>query len=120
VELVSTSLRAIALVAGPLAAAAAFLLLLCKPNQPDAMAMEALNDHLRIPYESHPLEVESGGVHQVKPWFEGRVDFAPAVGLGGDDDFPLQPNLRRRGYRSAAPGRASVRRRRASRRSRRR
>ena len=49
-----------------------------------------MNDHLRILYSQHPLEVESGGVHQVKPWFEGRVDFAPAVSFGGDDDFPLQ------------------------------
>ncbi len=39
---------------------------------------------------AHPLEVESGGVHQVKPWFEGRVDFAPVVGFGGDDDFPRE------------------------------
>jgi anti-sigma factor RsiW len=85
------TLRALALVAAaPLAVAAAILLLLWKPNPPDAMAVEAVNDHLRILYEAHPLEVESGGVHQVKPWFEGRVDFAPAVGFGGDDDFPLQ------------------------------
>jgi anti-sigma factor RsiW len=41
-------------------------------------------------YAQHPLEVESGGIHQVKPWFEGRVDFAPVVPFAGDDDFPLQ------------------------------
>jgi anti-sigma factor RsiW len=29
-------------------------------------------------------------VHQVKPWFAGRVDFAPELGFGGDEDFPLQ------------------------------
>jgi anti-sigma factor RsiW len=70
------------------AAAAAFLLWM--PTQHDVMVTEAVNDHLRILYGAHPLEVESGGVHQVKPWFEGRVDFAPSVGFGGDDDFPLQ------------------------------
>jgi anti-sigma factor RsiW len=81
--------RVLALIAAAtLAAAAAFLVL--KPTQPDAMVTEAVNDHLRILYGAHALEVESGGVHQVKPWFEGRVDFAPAVGFGGDDDFPLQ------------------------------
>jgi anti-sigma factor RsiW len=69
--------------------AAAFLLWV-KPAQPDAMVTEAVNDHLRILYGAHPIEVESGGVRQVKPWFEGRVDFAPTVGFGGDDDFPLQ------------------------------
>jgi len=74
--------------AAPFAAAAAFLL--WRPTQPDAMSLEAVNDHLRILYGAHPLEVESGGVHQVKPWFEGRVDFAPSVAFGGDDDFPLQ------------------------------
>ena len=54
------------------------------------MVAEAVNDHLRILYGSHPIEVESGGVHQVKPWFAGRVDFAPTTAFGGDDDFPLQ------------------------------
>jgi anti-sigma factor RsiW len=51
---------------------------------------EALNDHLRILYSEHPVEVESGGIHRVKPWFTGRLDFAPVVAFAGDDDFPLQ------------------------------
>jgi len=51
---------------------------------------EAVNDHLRLLYAERPIEIESGGVHQVKPWFAGRVDFAPALGFGGDDEFPLQ------------------------------
>jgi anti-sigma factor RsiW len=79
---------AFAAAAGLSAAAAAFLVV--RPSQPDAMVAEAVNDHLRILYGSHPIEIESGGVHQVKPWFEGRVDFAPVVAFGGDDDFPLQ------------------------------
>jgi len=54
------------------------------------MLAEAVNDHLRVLYSDHPVEVESGGIHQVKPWFAGRLDFAPAVAFGGDDDFPLQ------------------------------
>ncbi len=54
------------------------------------MAQEAINDHLRILYSEHPVEVESGGIHTVKPWFTGRVDFAPVVPFAGDDDFPLQ------------------------------
>jgi len=51
---------------------------------------EAVSDHLRLLYAEHPIEIESGGVHQVKPWFAGRVDFAPVLGFGGDDEFPLQ------------------------------
>jgi anti-sigma factor RsiW len=55
----------------------------------DAIVAEAVNDHLRVLYSEHPVEVESGGIHRVKPWFEGRVDFAPVVDFAGDDDYPL-------------------------------
>jgi len=58
------------------------------PESP--LVAEAINDHLRVLYASHPLEIESGGIHQVKPWFEGRLDFAPIVTFDGDADFPLQ------------------------------
>jgi anti-sigma factor RsiW len=55
-----------------------------------AMVAEAVNDHLRVLSSQRPLEIESGGVHQVKPWFEGRLDFAPVVTFEGDTDFPLK------------------------------
>ena len=55
-----------------------------------ALVDEAVNDHLRVLYSDHPIEVESGGIHRVKPWFQGRLDFAPIVEFGGDDDFPLE------------------------------
>jgi anti-sigma factor RsiW len=54
------------------------------------MVTEAVGDHLRILSSQHPLDIESGGMHQVKPWFEGRLDFAPVVRFLGDQDFPLQ------------------------------
>ena len=54
------------------------------------MVAEAVNDHLRILSSQHPLDIESGGMHQVKPWFEGRLDFAPVVSFLGDQEFPLQ------------------------------
>src|SRR5262249_10265512 len=37
-----------------------------------------------------PLDVESGGIHQVKPWFEGKLDFAPEIPFAGDADSPLR------------------------------
>ena len=55
-----------------------------------AMVAEAVNDHLRVLSSQRPLEIESGGLHQVKPWFEGRLDFAPVVTFEGDADFPLR------------------------------
>ncbi len=54
------------------------------------MLAEAVNDHLRVLYSQRPLEVESSDRHQVKPWFEGRLDFAPVTAFDGDDEFPLQ------------------------------
>jgi anti-sigma factor RsiW len=65
-------------------------LLVWKPHDSNPMLAEAVNDHLRVLYSDHPIEVESGGIHQVKPWFTGRLDFAPVLAFSGDDDFPLQ------------------------------
>jgi anti-sigma factor RsiW len=53
------------------------------------LANEAVSDHLRVLYADRGLEVESGGIHQVKPWFEGRLDFAPVLAFDGDEEFPL-------------------------------
>ena len=55
-----------------------------------SMVAEAVNDHLRVLSSQRPLEIESGGLHQVKPWFAGRLDFAPIVTFEGDADFPLK------------------------------
>jgi anti-sigma factor RsiW len=49
---------------------------------------EAVNDHLRI-LEGAPLSKVTGGLHEVKPWFGGKLDFAPSVLFAGDEDFPL-------------------------------
>ena len=53
------------------------------------MVTEAVNDHIRVVSSSRPVEIESGGIHQVKPWFTGRLEFAPRVAFSGDADFPL-------------------------------
>ena len=50
---------------------------------------EAVNDHLRI-LAGAPLAQVTGGLHEVKPWFGGKLDFAPEVAFAGDADFPLQ------------------------------
>ena len=79
----------------PAAVAAALLVVavpLYYPRAPrgETMVAEAVNDHLRVLTSQHPLDVESGGIHQVKPWFEGRLDFAPVVRFAGDAEFPLR------------------------------
>jgi anti-sigma factor (TIGR02949 family) len=79
-------------------AAAALVLLAVRATQPSFLrpalvtadlVEEAVNDHLRVVASSHPVEIESGGIHQVRPWFTGRLDFAPHVGFSGDDQFEL-------------------------------
>ncbi len=54
-----------------------------------ALAGEAVNDHLRQLARAQPLEVQSGGIHDVKPWFEGKLDFAPVVPAVEGEDFRL-------------------------------
>lgn len=55
----------------------------------EELVNEAVNDHLRVLYDAHAAEVESSALQQVKPWFEGRVDFAPVLDFGGDADLTL-------------------------------
>ena len=54
------------------------------------MVSEAIGDHLRIVQAQRPLEIESGDGHRVRPWFEGRLDFSPALPFAGDRDVPLR------------------------------
>jgi anti-sigma factor RsiW len=51
----------------------------------DALAGEAVSDHLRVLASAHPLDLESSAHHEVKPWFEGRLDFAPEVPPDGGE-----------------------------------
>ena len=51
---------------------------------------EAVNDHLRVLASQHPVEIASGGKHQVKPWFEGKLDFAPEVPALEDTELQLR------------------------------
>jgi len=58
-------------------------------DRPVGMVTEAVTDHLRLLSSQHPLDIESSNMHQVKPWYEGRLDFAPVVRFLGDQEFPL-------------------------------
>jgi anti-sigma factor RsiW len=55
------------------------------------LASEAVNDHLRVLQRSPLVQIESGGTHEVKPWFEGKLDFAPSV------PSPVVPEMRLEG-----------------------
>jgi len=53
------------------------------------LVAEAVTDHLRVLTSQRPLDIESSGSHDVKPWFQGRLDFAPAVPLPPANDLRL-------------------------------
>ena len=55
-----------------------------------SLTAEAVNDHLRVLASQHQVEIESGGKHQVKPWFEGKLDFAPGVPALEDTELQLR------------------------------
>ena len=44
-----------------------------------ALAAEAIDDHLRVLATTHPMAVETGDPHMLKPWLSGQLDFSPAV-----------------------------------------
>ena len=74
-------------------AAAAVTLLVVRTPASDVAALaadEAVGDHLRIVSAPHPLDVETSDLHNVKPWFTGRLDFVPPVSFVGDDEFRLR------------------------------
>jgi anti-sigma factor RsiW len=45
----------------------------------DVLVSEAVSDHLRSLASERGPEISSSANHEVKPWFLGRVDFAPVV-----------------------------------------
>jgi len=59
------------------------------PSSTQLVASTLVDAHLRSLQPGHLTDVESTDQHTVKPWFDGRLDFAPPVRDFAADGFPL-------------------------------
>jgi anti-sigma factor RsiW len=53
------------------------------------LEQDVLSAHIRSLLQDKPFQVASGDPHNVKPWFSGRVEFAPDVKDLATEGFPL-------------------------------